>query len=868
MNQTSDGSFDGRSFEGANLLQIAMPMGGIGAGCICLNGEGSLQDFSIRNRPATTAVPDGHGFTPSAFGLLHVKGPTAITKLLEGPMPVEKIYDQGLQVQGFRRGGQEGMPRFATSSFTGRYPFGRVHLEDAQIPLNVDITGWSPFIPRDDVNSGIPCAVLEYTFENTSDAAVTFEFSYHFAHLSHSSSTVITSNKVIRGPESGGGIYFYNNADPNSEEWGNAALYAVGEHPKIKAMWFRGGWFDSLSVLWREVSTGTFRENEGTGAEGMEGRNGGSLLIEGTLAPGEKVTYPIVLAWHFPNSNQRYGEAAKNPNALPMSADCGPDCECNTTPPPAWHPFYAGVWKDAQEVALYVAEHYETLRARTKAFTDALWSSTLPDAVRDAIASNLAILKSPTVLRQENGNVWAWEGCFTQSGCCHGSCTHVWNYAQALPHLFPSLERTLREQELERSMDDKGHITFRSALPDGPAPHTYHAASDGQFGGIMKVYRDWQISGDTQWLERLYPALKLSLDYCIATWDPDRRGGLFEPHHNTYDIEFWGPDGMCGSIYIGALAAMGEMALALGRYEDSADYANLAVRGAEFMRDNLFNGEYYQQNVQWEGLRDTSFADKMAEVTESSNEMLRLQKEEGPKYQYGIGCISDGVIGAWMASIYGISAPFHREQIQSTLRSIFNYNFKTDLFDHACLQRPGYALGHEPGLLLCTWPRGGKPTLPFVYSDEVWTGIEYQVASHLIEEGFVEEGLTIVRAARSRYDGKVRNPFNEYECGSYYARALASYALLGSLTGFRYSGVSKTLWFGPRVNTEGAFQSFFSAAEAFGTIALNADRSELTVTVIEGQLEVERLILTLDGETREITASGVARPDQPATWNL
>ena len=179
--------------------------------------------------------------------------------------------------------------------------------------------------------------------------------------------------------------------------------------------------------------------------------------------------------------------------------------------------------------------------------------------------------------------------------------------------------------------------------------------------------------------------------------------------------------------------------------------------------------------------------------------MQRLLKHEGPKYQYGTGCLSDSVIGVWMARIYGIDVPLKPANVHSNLRAIFRHNFKTDLSQHANAQRPGYAMGNEPGLLLCSWPRGDKPTLPFVYSDEVWTGIEYQVASHLIHEGLVEEGLTIVKAARRRYDGRTRNPWNEYECGNWYARAMSSYALLGALSGFRYSAVEKTVWFRPRL---------------------------------------------------------------------
>jgi uncharacterized protein (DUF608 family) len=192
-----------RQFEGGNLLQIAMPMGGIGAGCICLNGYGGLQDFSIRNKPHTTASPDGHATEDAAFALLHVKGVRPVTKLLEGPFPVEKIYDQGLQGQGYRHGGHEGLPRFENCSFESRYPFGRVALTDACVPLSVDITGWSPFIPLDDVNSGLPCAILEYAFTNNSAEKVDFEFSYHLSHLAvpqgkweHTRNAVISSRNT------------------------------------------------------------------------------------------------------------------------------------------------------------------------------------------------------------------------------------------------------------------------------------------------------------------------------------------------------------------------------------------------------------------------------------------------------------------------------------------------------------------------------------------------------------------------------------------------------------------------------------------------------------------------------------------------
>ncbi len=849
-----------RTFSGSQAIQIAMPLGGIGAGCICLNGIGGLQDFALHHHPQNSALPDQWAPSESAFALLHLKGQSAITRLVEGPFPPERIYDQGLQSQGHRHSEHEGLPRFARSVFKGEYPFGEVTLSDPEIPLEIRLLGWSPFIPLDDKNSGIPCAILEYQLENVSKERVEFEFSYHMSHLAPgcAAGERNSRNTVIEGQ----GIYFHNTESSNAEGCGSASLIVVGHRPLIKAMWLRGGWFDSVSAIWREVSRGEFKPNDGAHGIALEGRNGGSVLISGSLAPGETVMYPIVIAWHFPNSYLRAGQLEKKTEECTGAPDC---CTPGAGAQPAWRPYYVSQWPDAREVALYVSRNYENLRSRTLAFREALFASTVPSYVLDAVSANLAILKSPTVLRQENGNLWGWEGCFPTAGCCHGSCTHVWNYAQAFPHLFPRLERTLREQELERSMDERGHVTFRSALPDGPVAHDFHAAADGQLGGIMKLYRDWQISGDTAWLQRLYPRAKRSLDYAIATWDPDHRGALFEPHHNTYDIEFWGPDGMCTGIYLGALSALAVMARAAGHPEDAPFYEDLSRKAAQFMDATLFNGEYYRQIVQYEGLRNTSFADSLKRGDEPNQEVLELLKREGPKYQYGNGCLADGVIGIWMADTYGIEAPIRRENVRRALQSIFGYNFRRDLSQHANAQRPGYAMGKEPGLLLCSWPKGDKPTLPFPYSDEVWTGIEYQVASHLIREGFLNEGLTLVKSTRSRYEGRARNPWNEYECGNYYARAMSSYAVLGALSGFRYSAVAKKLWFAPKIDTR-PFQVFFAAASGFGQVRL--DRGALSLKLLEGELPIRSVALSTDGRTRELKWDVVAQPGKEIILHL
>ena len=468
-----------------------------------------------------------------------------------------------------------------------------------------------------------------------------------------------------------------------------------------------------------------------------------------------------------------------------------------------YRPWYSERFKSLNEVIGYWDANQAMLEKNSRLFSDAFYSSSLPAEVLEAVAANLTILKSPTVLRQWDGRFWAWEGCQDSFGSCHGSCTHVWNYAQALPHLFPSLERTLRETEFRVSQNTEGHQNFRVNLPISAPPHNFHAAADGQLGGIMKVYREWRISGDTQWMKDLFPAVKKSLDYCIRTWDPLHKGYLEEPHHNTYDIEFWGPDGMCTSFYLGALTAFIEMGKELK--QPVKEYTALLSKGKKYMETALFDGEYFIQKIQWEGLQAPNPVDVMSFGGSYSEEALKLLKEEGPKYQYGTGCLSDGILGMWMASVCGLDEVLDNEKVRSHLVAVHKYNLKHDLIDHFNPQRPVYACGKDGGLLLCTWPKGGMLSLPFVYSNEVWTGIEYQVASHLMMKGEVEKGLDIVRECRERYDGRVRNPFNEIECGHWYARAMASYGMLQGLTGVRYDAVDKTMYINSKI---GDFKSF------------------------------------------------------------
>jgi uncharacterized protein (DUF608 family) len=537
----------------------------------------------------------------------------------------------------------------------------------------------------------------------------------------------------------------------------------------------------------------------------------------------------------FEGDNYGAWTAPKRPAPAATCACAGGTC-CAQEIPSTYVPWYARQFRTVGEVAARWRKDYDALRRRSELFRDTFYASSLPPEVIEAVAANLTILKSPTVLRQHDGRLWCWEGCGDSSGCCAGSCTHVWNYAQAISHLFPALERSLRRTEYFEGQDPTGRQAFRANLPISPGGVSFDA-SDGQLGGIMKAYREWRVLGDHRWLVTFWPRIKQSLDYAIAKFDPRHTGLLEESHHNTYDINYFGPDGHCGSFYLGALAAAIQMGTAMG--DDVVLYRQLLAKGRKRMEAELYNGEYFIQIVMSTGL-DTDFVPvRPDEQSAAYRPVAELVNRQGPKYQYGSGCLSDGVLGLWMAAVCGIDVPLvDPVKVRSHLLAVYKYNLKHDLSTHANPQRPCYAMGDDGGLLLCSWPHGAKPLLPFVYSDEVWTGIEYQVASHLMLVGCVEEGLDVVRTCRRRHDGVRRNPFNEYECGHWYARAMSSYGLLQGLTGVRYDAFSKTLYVDSRV---GDFRSFLATETGFGTVALQGGKASLAVR--SGQIAVDKTVV-------------------------
>jgi uncharacterized protein (DUF608 family) len=815
-------AFNG-TYHGDYLDQIAFPLGGLGAGMICLEGTGALTKFSLRNRPDLPSEP-------KVFSAVSIRGPRKIARVLEGPVPSWKMRPFLPGVEGDYPGGCWGFPRFRQATFETQFPFGKVSLNDAEVPLDVELTGWSPFCPGDADNSSLPVAGLEYRFLNRGSAPVDAVFSFHAENFLAKHGDGWGKEKATARIRRATDGFILDGPGADDKRWDDASLAVWVDDPKarVNLAWMRG--VDSLQIVWRGIESGASYSRAPLLDDSSPGA---SLFVPFTVAPNEVKTISLRFAWYAPKSNLfKPANIASDSNVVSCDAvGCTPVAG-------TYRPWYAGRFSSIEKLIEYWQSNYQPLRQASEKFSQALYATTLPPEVMEAVAANLSILKSPTVLRQTDGRLWGWEGSRENQGTCYGSSSHVWNYAQSVAHLFPELERSLRETEFGPTQNEDGHQFCRSAIPIRPLleEHAPPDAADGQLGGIIKFYRDWRISGDTDWLRRWWPKIRASLDYCIRTWDPGQKGMLEEPHINTYDIQFWGADSMCMSIYLSALKAATVMGEALG--ENVERYSMLLSKVSHQLEEQLFNGDYFYQKTAWQNLQATY--PRVDDDSPNYPEFLELAKTDGPPYQYGEGCLSDGMFGAWLAFVCGVDQMLDARKVESHLLAVYRFNLKKDFFGQANARRPYYAWGNESGLLCCTWPRGGRPVLAMIYADEVWTGVEYGVASHLIAMGKTEEGLEIVRACRHRYDGRVRNPFDEIEAGHFYARAMSSYALLQAFSGARYDAVEKILYLKPAI--KGDFRSFLSTATGYGNVGVKNGKP--FVEVVSGKIPYKEIKYT------------------------
>lgn len=808
-----------RRYEQDHLARIALPLGGIGTGTVSLGGRGDLRDWEVVNRPAK-------GFAPGrAFFALYARpqGGEAVTRCLEGP--VEPAAYEG----GFGSPARNhGLPRFRRCGFEAAYPFGQVMLSDPDVPVAVRLQAFNPLIPADADRSGIPIAVLRYVLTNTSEHQLDVSVCGSLENFLGSDGTTTAPKQnvnLFRRRDDLAGVFLRSNGvPPASEQWGTLALATTArEGVTARTAWPDLSWGDALLDFWDDLSEdGRLEERTGGGDTPTA-----SLAASLTLLPGETRAVTFLLAWHFPNRMTWNPQQAAPGGACCADGDCGdPDWVGN---------YYATQYRDAWDVAARTAAALPALEEDTLAFVRSFCASDLPPVVKEAALFNLSTLRSQTCFRIASGEFMGWEGCGDKAGCCEGSCTHVWNYEQATAFLFGGLSRTMRDVEFRHATRPDGLMSFRAFLPLARASEQGLAAADGQMGCLLKLYRDWQLSGDDDWLRALWPHAKKALEFCWIKggWDADKDGVMEGCQHNTMDVEYFGPNPQMGGWYLGALRAMEEMARHLGEGEFAASCRDLFERGSLWMDAHLFNGDYYEHEVRP--------IPEAADIAPGLRVGMGAADLAAPDLQLGAGCLVDQLAGQTMAEVCGLGPLLSTVHVRQTLQSLMRWNFQPDMGAHFNHMRT-FALGDEAAMLMATYPKGRRPARPFPYYNEVMTGFEYTAAVHMLYEGMTEEGLTIIEAIRARYDGLKRSPFDEAECGHHYARAMASWAAVLALTGFHYSAVTQTLEFAASATP---CRWFWSTGSAWGMCEQSPGEREmrLTLSVTKGSLTLQTLAL-------------------------
>lgn len=812
-----------RRYSGEDRERVSLPVGGIGTGTVGFGGRGQLRDWELENRPAKGTRSE------LTFLACRVKGAStpAQARILEG-----SLFDEEVQGEQGSPAPMAGIPRFAECEFEATYPFGRALLADPHFPVRAAVEVFNPFSPGDDQLSGLPLAVITVSLRSLADEPL--DCSLMFSVESFVGQALRRQgwrSQPWARAQSAPGLKGYLLSDDalaaDDEARGTLAAAVTGDGTWLGPTWGIGKWWQGEFAMWKSYL------EAGEPAEGMFGvgsnapsSNSGSA-VAGTIGarrlvpPGGTTEVVFLLSWHFPN-RRSWVWGRRGPEGA-----SGPETVGN---------YYATQYDNAWDVLVAQAPHLDRLRDVTERFTAAFWGSDLSPAVKEAALFNLSTLRSQTFFRTADGTPLGWEGCLDDAGSCLGSCTHVWNYDVATAFLFGSLARRMREVEYLHATADDGAMSFRVLLPLDKARDYRPVAADGQFGCVLKLFREWRLSGDDAWLERVWPACRRSIEFAWVEggWDADRDGLAEGAQHNTMDVEYFGPTPVIQSWYLAALQAAAEMASAVGEEEFAATCRAVFASGRSATEEQLFNGAYYQQKVVPPG-DFSKIAPRLRHTGMGAEDALH------PEFQIEDGCLIDQLVGDTYGRLFGLAPVFKTENVKAALASIHRLNYVEDLGDWTNYVRT-YAVRGERGHIVLSYPNG-LPAHPMPYWSEVWTGIEYVYAIGLVQAGDHQLAEDVVAAARERFTGRRRNPFDEAECGHHYARPLSSWGLVAALTGFDYDGREGVMRFAA---APAGARWFWSNGTSWGTVEQSSGAGgtgTARLEVLGGHLRLERVLI-------------------------
>lgn len=830
---TERGAAEVYSSSKDQLKYIGMPIGGICCGQLYISGDGRLWLWDIFQSNYEREGPAEEQWRLDQFTM----GGLYPNPRISRDSDIHQVSN-GFAIQYQQEDQTEIIPLddkgFDDISFRGEYPIAKIEYKNEKVPLEINLTAYSPFIPLNVKDSSIPTTILNYEVHNVSIDDMTVGIGGWLENRvcpEIQNVKGIRTNKVVSG-DGKTTVFMTASGDGLSKRkgYGNMAISLLGDVTT----------HNSCSGLNNtEHVAEVFEENEMQQSDAsLDESLVGSLSTSFALEPGQSKVITFLISWYFPEYNE--------PDSEGVQMNSIQDFE-------KLKRYYSLNFSDANDVAAYVSQKYNRLSNATLLWNKTWYDSSLPHWFLDRSFISMDCLASQTSHMFDNGRFWGWEGV----DCCEGTCSHVWQYAQGMARIFPSIEKDLRQRvDYGIAYSEEGSISFRGENLD-----TYtgtHFAVDGQLGTIIRVYREHQMSSNPKFLEQIWSKVKKCMLFVIDQ-DIDLDGLLEGKQPHTLDAAWYGPMGWISGMYIAALKACGQMAFEVGD-EDFAKQCEIIIPIAQGnLVKKLFNDEYF----------------------------IHLPPDF-KAVNTNKGCHIDQVIGQSFAYQVNLPDVLPSKETRSALASLWKYNFAPDAgkyaFEHSTIKGDRkYAMSGESGLLMTTWPIGGDENAvpgmdarpvdspywigPGGYFDECMNGFEYQVASHMVWEGMLTEGLSIMKAVHDRYGAAKRNPYDEVECSSHYSRSMASYGVYLAACGYHYHGPKGELGFAPKINPE-KFKCAFTVAEGWGsftqkitdktqenTIEINYGSLTLNMFSIVTGLMVKNIHATINGEKFSVEGS-------------
>ncbi|HUZ60051.1 MAG TPA: GH116 family glycosyl-hydrolase [Hanamia sp.] len=784
------------------LQYIGMPVGGICAGGVYVGGDGRLWLWDIFNQNQLGVITEVLPVPLESFRLKEINN-------TEGSLYLEPLTETGPLQQGFalsvKSNGTTSIKRLHQDDweeiiFEATYPVATIKYIDKAFPVEVTMQAFSPFIPGNAKDSGLPATVQVISLRNVSADNIEVEvigwLENKLLYNSEKYNKDFTRINRLSIDKSIGGISLEcstgNDELKKAADYGNMFFAVLSKNAKCIDDVFKSKEEDASKIkdLVRGSQTGP-----------MAG-----IICKSMLDAGQSTSLDFAISWYTPNICFYCSEDGKSVNPQGMTVQ-GADTH-----------YYSTFFENAEAVANYLAQKYQVLKEQTILWKETWYDSTLPWWFLERTFMNISTMATTTTHRFQSGRYYAWEGV----GCCHGTCTHVYSYAQAISRIFPELERDTRERvDLGVGYDDAtGMIRYRGEKT-GPS-------IDGQAGTVLRIYREHQMSSDYTFLRNYWPKIKKAIIF-VMEQDKNHDGMEDTPMENTLDALWHGEISWIVGLCIAAVRAGQAMAEEMNDTRFAEQCREYVEKGSRNMESYLFNGEYFIHRPD-----------------------PKIGKKEIGSFNT---CDIDQVYGQCWAWQVNLGRILSKEKTMSALQSLWKYNYMPDVGPYI-KKHPGgrfYALAGEGGMIMNTNPErdvnpyGNAKAWQIGYFSECMSGFEHMVASHMMAEGMAQESLVLTRSIHDRYHAYKRNPFNEIECSDHYGRAMASYGTFISVCGFAYHGPKGHIGFSPRLTPED-FRAPFTSAKGWGTFSQkrNENLFSANLKVKYGELKIKRITVELD----------------------